>query len=118
MQHLLRRAVWDADAVRDDVRGLAVEHLGDRQAVLDETGDLKEGSHTVGVQRQYTGTAGRIENAQVAVFATYATEAGHTLTTGSCTCPDAGLRTPTATCGGGGHPTRLSSRRNRSWPPA
>ena len=81
MQHLLRKAVWDADAVRDDVRDVAVQHLGCRQAVLvlDETGDLKKGSHTVGVQRQYTGTAGRIENAQVAVFATYATEVGHTL---------------------------------------
>ncbi len=81
MQHLLRKAVWDADAVRDDVRDLVVEHLGRRQAVLvlDETGDLKKGSNTVGVQRQYTGTAGRIENAQVAVFATYATERGHTL---------------------------------------
>ena len=81
MQHLLRKAVWDADAVRDDVRDLAVEHLGEQHAVLvlDETGDLKKGSHTVGVQRQYTGTAGRIENAQVAVFATYATDRGHTL---------------------------------------
>ncbi len=75
------KAVWDADAVRDDVRALAVEHLGAQQAVLvlDETGDLKKGTQTVGVQRQYTGTAGRIENAQVAVFATYATERGHTL---------------------------------------
>lgn len=81
MQHLLRKARWNADAVRDDVRDLAVEYLGDQQAVLvlDETGDLKKGSHTVGVQRQYTGTAGRIENAQVAVFATYATDRGHTL---------------------------------------
>ena len=70
MQHLLARAVWDADALRDDVRALLVDHLGDPDAVLvvDETGDLKKGSHTVGVQRQYTGTAGRIENAQVAVY--------------------------------------------------
>ena len=74
MQHLLARAVWDADAVRDDVRGYVVEHLGDPDAVLvvDETGDLKKGTATVGVQRQYTGTAGRIENAQVAVCLTYA----------------------------------------------
>ena len=79
MQHLLARAVWDHDAVRDDVRGYVVEHLGDPEAVLvvDETGDLKKGTSTVGVQRQYTGTAGRIENAQVAVYLVYAAAAGH-----------------------------------------
>jgi SRSO17 transposase len=79
MQHLLARAVWDADGVRDDVRGLLIEHLGDPDAVLvvDETGDLKKGSHTVGVQRQYTGTAGKVDNAQVAVYLTYATDTGH-----------------------------------------
>lgn len=60
MQHLLGRAKWDADQVRDDVRGYVVEHLHDDQAVLvvDETGDVKKGTGTVGVQRQYTGTAG------------------------------------------------------------
>jgi SRSO17 transposase len=81
MQHLLRKAVWDDDGVRDDLRGYIVEHLGDQDAVLvvDETGDLEKGTHTVGVQRQYTGTAGRIENAQVAVYLTYATAAGHAL---------------------------------------
>lgn len=81
MQHLLRRAVWDHDGVRDDLRGFVVEHLGAEQAVLvvDETGDLKKGTCTVGVQRQYTGTAGRIENSQVAVYLTYATSAGHAL---------------------------------------
>ena len=70
MQHLLGRAVWDEDGVRDDVRDYMVEHLGDPGAVLvvDETGDLKKGTATVGVQRQYTGTAGRVENAQVAVL--------------------------------------------------
>ena len=64
MQHLLGRAKWDADQVRDDVRDYVVEHLHDDQAVLvvDETGDVKKGTGTVGVQRQYTGTAGRIEN--------------------------------------------------------
>jgi SRSO17 transposase len=79
LQHLLARAVWDADRVRDDVRGYVVEHLGDPEAVLvpDETGDLKKGTGTVGVQRQYTGTAGRIENAQVAVYLVYASAAGH-----------------------------------------
>jgi SRSO17 transposase len=81
MQHLLARAVWDADAVRDDVRGYVVDQLADPDAVLvvDETGDLKKGTATVGVQRQYTGTAGRTENAQVTVWLTYATTAGHGL---------------------------------------
>jgi SRSO17 transposase len=79
MQHLLARAVWDADGVRDDVRALLIEHLGDPDAVLvvDETGDLKKGSHTVGVGRQYTGTAGKVDNAQVAVYLAYATDTGH-----------------------------------------
>lgn len=80
LQHLLSRAVWDADAVRDDLGRYAADHLGDRDAVLvvDETGDVKKGAHTVGTQRQYTGTAGRIENAQVAVYVTYAAPNGHT----------------------------------------
>jgi SRSO17 transposase len=75
----MSRASWDHDGVRDDLRGYVVAGLGDRNAVLvvDETGDLKKGSHTVGVQRQYTGTAGRIENAQVAVYLAYATDTGH-----------------------------------------
>jgi SRSO17 transposase len=81
MQHLLCKAVWDTDGVRDDLRCYVVEHLGGQDAVLvvDETGDLKKGTNTVGVQRQYTGTAGRIENAQVAVYLTYASSAGHAL---------------------------------------
>jgi SRSO17 transposase len=81
MQHLLGRAVWDEDAVRDDIRDCVVEHLGDPGAVLviDETGDLKKGTTTVGVKRQYTGTAGRVENAQVAVYLVYATDAGHAM---------------------------------------
>ena len=81
MQHLLARAQWDADGVRDDVRSCVMEHLGDPGAVLvaDETGDLKKGTATAGVQRQYTGTAGRIENAQVAVYLGYASAAGHAL---------------------------------------
>jgi len=79
LQHLLSRAVWDHDGVRDDLRGYVLEHLGDDDAVLvvDETGDVKKGTTTVGVQRQYTGTAGRIENAQVAVYLTYASTRGH-----------------------------------------
>ena len=79
MQYLLSRAVWDTDAIRDDLRGYVTERLGSAGAVLvvDETGDLKKGTGSVGVQRQYTGTAGRIENSQVAVFLAYATDAGH-----------------------------------------
>jgi SRSO17 transposase len=81
MQRLLGEAVWDADAVRDDVRGYVVDRLGDPGGVLilDDAGDLKKGVHTIGTQRQYTGTAGRIENAQVAVFLAYATAAGSAL---------------------------------------
>jgi SRSO17 transposase len=81
LQHLLSRAKWDADTVRDDLRGYVLDAFADPDAVLvvDETGDLKKGVHSVGVQRQYTGTAGRIENAQVAVFLTYAARRGHAL---------------------------------------
>jgi len=79
MQHLLHRAKWDADAIRDDIRAYVVEHLRDTEAVLvvDETSDLKKGTATVGVQRQYTGTAGRVENAQVAVYLVYSAARGH-----------------------------------------
>ena len=66
MQDFLARMLWDADLVRDDLRAYVVEHLGDADAVLvlDETGFLKKGTKSVGVQRQYSGTAGRIECAQ------------------------------------------------------
>jgi SRSO17 transposase len=79
MQRLLSQAVWDEDGVRDDLRNYVVEHLGDPGAVLvvDETGDVKKGAATVGVQRQYSGTAGRIENSQVAVYLTYAATRGY-----------------------------------------
>jgi len=79
--HLLSRAKWDAEAVRDDLRDYVIDAFGDPDAILilDETGDVKKGMHSVGVQRQYTGTAGRIENAQVAVYLTYAAPRGHAL---------------------------------------
>jgi len=81
LQHLLARAKWDADAVRDDLRDYVVDAFGDPGAILvvDETGDVKKGTATVGVQRQYSGTAGRIENSQVAVYLTYAAPRGHAL---------------------------------------
>jgi len=80
MQRLLTAADWDADGVRDDLRDYVVDHLGDPSAVLvvDETGFLKKGTRSAGVARQYSGTAGRIENSQVGVFLAYAAGAGRT----------------------------------------
>ncbi len=81
MQRLLNKAAWDANGVRDDVCGYAVEHLGDPDGVLivDETGFLRKGVKSAGVQRQYLGTAGRMENCQLGVFCAYATSKGRTL---------------------------------------
>lgn len=80
-QHLLGRAEWDPDALRDRLRSYVTEHLADPQAVgvMDETGFLKKGIHSAGVARQYSGTAGRIENCQIGVFLAYASQRGHTL---------------------------------------
>src|SRR5215208_474276 len=79
VQDFLARMHWDADAVRDDLRAYVVEHLGDPDAVLvlDETGFLKKGDKSAGVKRQYSGTAGRIENSQIGVFLAYASRHGH-----------------------------------------
>jgi SRSO17 transposase len=81
MQRLLTTARWDVDGLRDDVRDYVVEHLGDPGGVLvvDETGFLKKGGKSAGVQRQYSGTAGRVENCQVGVFLTYASPRGRAL---------------------------------------
>lgn len=81
VQHLLGRALWDADAVRDDLLRYVVEHLGhpDGVLVVDETGFLKKGDRSAGVGRQYSGTAGRIENCQIGVFLGYVTRYGRTL---------------------------------------
>jgi SRSO17 transposase len=80
-QHLLGRARWNEDAVRDELQRYVVEHLGTSEAVvvIDETGFLKKGKSSAGVARQYSGTAGRIENSQIGVFLTYATCEGQTL---------------------------------------
>jgi SRSO17 transposase len=118
MQHLLARAVWDHDGVRDDVRGYLVDQLGEPDAVLvvDETGDLKKGTTTVGIQRQYTGTAGRIENAQVAVSSSTRPRRGTPSSTGSCMCQGAGpaIGTAARTLAS---PSRSSLRPSRRWPP-
>src|SRR6185312_11587704 len=81
MQDFLGRMRWDADAVRDDLRAYVVEHLGDPGAVLvlDETGFVKKGEKSAAVQRQYSGTAGRVENCQVGVFLGYASRHGRAL---------------------------------------
>jgi SRSO17 transposase len=81
VQHLLDRARWDADAARDKLRHYVVEELSSPDAVLivDETGFLKKGLHSAGVKRQYSGTAGRIENSQVGVFLCYGSAKGAAL---------------------------------------
>jgi SRSO17 transposase len=81
MQQLLNTARWDHDGLRDTLQWYAVQTLGqtDNVLVIDETGFLKKGTHSVGVKRQYSGTAGRIENCQVGVFLVYTTPQGHTL---------------------------------------
>jgi SRSO17 transposase len=81
VQDFLSRVHWDADAVRDDLQAYVVQHLSDPDgvAVLDETGFLKKGNRSAGVQRQYSGTAGRIENCQIGVFLGYAGRHGQAL---------------------------------------
>ncbi|OUI97575.1 transposase, partial [Acetobacter orientalis] len=78
-QALLGRGRWDADALRDIVRNYVIEHLGtdDGVLVVDETGFLKKGQASCGVGRQYTGSAGKITNCQIGVFATYVSARGH-----------------------------------------
>jgi SRSO17 transposase len=78
VQRVLSGSQWDVDAVRDDLRAYVVEHLGAPDGVLlvDETGFLKKGTKSAGVQRQYSGTAGRTENCQIGVFLAYESAAG------------------------------------------
>jgi SRSO17 transposase len=81
LQHLLARARWDADEIRDELQHYVAERLGEDDGVLiiDDTGFIKKGTTSAGVQRQYSGTAGRTENCQIGVFAAYATSRGRTL---------------------------------------
>ena len=94
MQSLLGRSRWDADALRDCVRADVIEALGDRDGVLvvDETGFIKKGEHSVGVARQYSGTAGRIENCQIGVFLAYASRFGQALIDRRLYLPEAWAR--------------------------
>ncbi len=82
MQRLLRTADWDVDGVRDDLRGYVLDELGDDGSgvfVVDETGFVKKGVRSAGVQRQYTGTTGKIDNCQLGVFLAYASSRGRAL---------------------------------------
>ena len=119
LQHLLARASWDADAVRDDLRDYVIDAFGDPGAILvvDETGDVKKGVHTVGVQRQYSGTAGRIENSQVAVYLTYAAPRGHALIDRALYLPKSWAEDPDR-CADAGIPHEQAgvSRPNPHWP--
>ena len=105
VQDFLSRMRWDADAVRDDLRAYVVEHLGDPEAVLvlDETGFLKKGDKSAGVQRQYSGTAGRIENCQVGVFLGYASRHGRALIDRALYLPERWVR-DAARCAAAGIP--------------
>jgi SRSO17 transposase len=78
-QAILGRGWWNAEALRDIVRDYALETLADEEAVLviDETGFLKQGKASCGVARQYTGSAGKITNCQIGVFASYVSRHGH-----------------------------------------
>jgi SRSO17 transposase len=115
-QRLLATADWDPDLVRDDLRAYVVEHLGDAGAVLvvDETGFLKKGTTSVGVQRQYSGTAGKVDNCQLGVFLAYASGKGRAMIDRELYCPRAG---PTTRRGVAprAFPHRSGSGPSRSW---
>ena len=141
VQEFLSRVRWDADAVRDDLRTYVAAHLGDPGAVLvlDETGFIKKGGKSAGVQRQYSGTAGRIENCQIGVFLAYASRYGRALIDRALYLPEgwASDRMRRAEAGipeavafatkpklglamlerahGAGHALRLGHRRQRLW---
>ena len=117
VQRLLRTARWDAEAVRDDLRSYVVAHLGDPQAVLviDETGFLKKGTKSVGVARQYSGTAGRIENCQIGVFLAYTSPRGQAFLDRALYLPKAWVQDAERRAAAG-IPPRLSSPPKAIWP--
>src|SRR3954453_4675011 len=96
VQDFLARMRWDADQVRDDLRAYVVAQLGDADGVLvlDETGFIKKGTKSVGVQRQYSGTAGLMENFQIGGFLGYASQHGHALIGRALYLPDARAYAP------------------------
>lgn len=106
MQRLLSTTDWDPDAIRDALMGYVKKHLGDPAGILaiDETGFLKKGAASAGVARQYSGTAGRVENCQIGVFLTYATTHGRTFLDRELYIPKAWIDDP-ARCTKAGIPT-------------
>src|SRR3712207_3697173 len=110
---------WDADQVRDDLQAYVGAHLGDGEGVLvlDETGFVKKGTKSVGVQRQYSGTAGRIENCQIGVFLGYASRHGHALIDRALYLPEVWANDP-ARRGEAGVPavTVLATKPELGWP--
>src|SRR5215204_2930521 len=117
MQRLLATAGWDPDLVRDDLCAYVVEHLGDPSGVLvvDETGFLKKGTTSVGVQRQYSGTAGKVDNCQLGVFLAYASAKGRAFIDRELYLPRHGPRIGRG-AGPPGSLRRWGSRPSRSWP--
>src|SRR5215218_6331811 len=111
MQRLLATAGWDPDLVRDDLRGYVVEHLGEPGAVLvvDETGFLKKGTTSVGVQRPYSGTAGKVDNCQLGVFLAYASSRGRAFIDRERYLPRAWTDDP-ARCGAARVPSEVGFR--------
>lgn len=116
MQRLLRMAVWDAEAVVADMRDLITTRLAHPDAVLvvDETGFLKKGVCSVGVQRQYCGTAGRVENSQVAVFLAYASPHGRALVDRKLYVPKS-WTVDAERCGRRASPQTWSSQPSQPW---
>lgn len=109
IQHLLGRAQWSADAVRDDLQTYVNEALGDPEAVfvVDETGFLKKGDHSAGVQPQYSGTAHQVKNCQIGVFLGYAARDGYTLIDRELYLPQSWIDDP-ARCAEAGIPREVT----------
>ncbi len=122
-QRLLYAARWDADAVRDELQRFVMEHFGDPRdgiLIVDETGFLKKGDKSVGVARQYSGTAGKVENCQIAVFLSYASARGATFLDRRLYLPEGWAADVARRTWRGGRPPRCRmqspSRPSRRWP--
>jgi SRSO17 transposase len=114
MQRLLNASPWDEDGLRDDLRTVVTDAIGDKGngiLVVDETGFLKKGKKSAGVARMYTGTAGKTENCQIGVFLAYTSPAGHALIDRELYLPASWTEDPER-CAAAGIPTPSSSPPN------